>query len=309
MDRKNATESDKAKFKEDLEQKTEILPAQSGVPSFFMNKEVFEHGQRVAIMLSKADLVPKQYQNNVGNCVIALNMANRLGADVLMVMQNLYVVHGKPGWSSSFLIATLNMCGKFSPLRYEEDDLEGGRCRAVATDLKANVQCEGVWVSMEMAKAEGWIDKNGSKWKTMPQLMRRYRAAAFFTRQFAPEVSMGLQTQEELIDVQVVSSEPLSKKESSQVEVEQNRRVAMLQSCTTLDDLELLITNNPDFDADMIAQRKRELTPAKSIEEIQRDQKIKELENKFDALGEKEALGDKGQMILMEIEQLKEGAK
>lgn len=124
-----------------------------------------------------------------------------------MVMQNLDVIQGKPGWSSVFLIATLNSCGKFSPLRYEEDENEGGRTRAWAIDKFNNEKVFGTWVSMNMAKAEGWIDKTGSKWKTMPELMRKYRAASFFTKQFAPEVSMGLQTIEEVYDITPIQVE------------------------------------------------------------------------------------------------------
>ena len=169
--------------------------------STFGNKEGFEHSMRVAKALSVSDLVPVQYKGNISNCLIALDVARRVGASELMVMQNLYIVHGKPAWSSQFLIATLNACRKFSPLRYEEDEKNGGRCRGVAIDLSTGERLEGVWVTMEMAAAEKWIDKAGSKWKTMPQLMMRYRAAAFFTRQFAPEVSMGIMTSEEVIDI------------------------------------------------------------------------------------------------------------
>ena len=178
----------------------------------FLNKESFEHAQRVAKMLSTSDLVPAQFKGKIENCIIALNMAGRIGADPLMVMQNLYVVHGKPAWSSQFLVATINASGKFSPLRYEEDKEDGGRCRAVATDKKTGEKCEGVWVSMNMAVSEGWSTKSGSKWKTMPQLMMRYRAATFFARQFAPEVSMGIYTKEEIEDVNYteVSSAPLA---------------------------------------------------------------------------------------------------
>ena len=175
--------------------------------SSFGSKESFEHIQRVATMFSKSDMVPKRYVNNVGNCVIALEMAHRMNANILMVMQNLDVIQGKPGWSSKFLIATLNSCGKFSPLRYEEDEKDGGRTRAVAVDKATGVTLYGIWVSMNMAKAEGWIDKAGSKWKTMPELMRRYRAASFFTNQFAPEVSMGLSTIEEVIDITPINNE------------------------------------------------------------------------------------------------------
>ena len=179
--------------------------------SVFGNKEAFEHNQRVAIMLSKSALVPKDYQNNTANCMIALEMSNRIGASPLMVMQNLYIVHGRPAWSSQFLIATLNASGRFSAIKYEHSDANGGSTRAYATDLKTGQVCYGAWVSMEMAAAEGWSGKNGSKWKTMPELMRNYRAAAFFTRQYAPEVSMGIMTAEEAVDIQtpqVLESKP-----------------------------------------------------------------------------------------------------
>lgn len=176
--------------------------------NLYADKNIFEHAQRVATMFSKSDLVPKQFQGNVGNCVIALEMANRIGASPLMVMQNMYIVHGKPAWSSTFLIACVNACGKFSPLRYEEDDKNGGRTRAWALDIKNGEKIYGIWISMEIAKAEGWIDKAGSKWKTMPELMRRYRAASFFAKQFAPEVSMGIHTMEEVQDIPFTEVKP-----------------------------------------------------------------------------------------------------
>ena len=190
-----------------LEVKGEVHETQLVVNSF-ATPESFNHIQRVAKMFSESDMVPKRYTKNIGNCVIALEMANRMNANILMVMQNLDVIQGKPGWSSVFLIATLNSCGKFSSLRYEEDEKNGGRTRAWAIDKFSNQPVYGIWVSMEMAKAEGWSDKNGSKWKTMPELMRRYRAASFFTKQFAPEVSMGLQTIEEIYDITPIQERP-----------------------------------------------------------------------------------------------------
>lgn len=206
--------------------------------SFFGTKDLFEHVQRVATMFSKSELVPKRYQGNVGNCVIALEMASRIGASPLMVMQNLDVILGKPSWSSKFLIASLNACGKFSPIRYEEDAENGGRTRAVAFDKMTGEKVFGAWVSMEMAKAEGWIDKSGSKWKTMPELMRRYRAASFFTNQFAPEVSMGLQTTEEAYDI----TNQIPRVDSKDLaDLKINERVTlMISDATTLEHLEAI---------------------------------------------------------------------
>lgn len=200
--------------------------------NLFANKDLFEHGQRVAMMLSKSELVPKKYQNNPGNCMIALEIAGRIKASPLMVMQNLDVIMGKPSWSSKFLIASINSCGKFSPLRYEEDEKNGGRTRAWAYDKGTGEKLYGEWVSMDMAKAEGWIDKSGSKWKTMPGLMRRYRAASFFVNQFAPEISMGFQTQDEVVDVEFEEV-----KEDKQ-EKEDNRLIALINACETIEELE-----------------------------------------------------------------------
>lgn len=202
--------------------------------SAFGNKETFEHSQRVALMLSKSELVPDTYQQKPANVMIALEIANRISASPLMVMQNLYIVHGRPAWSSQFLIATLNACGRFSSLRYEEDERDGGRTRAVATDKRTGEICLGAWVSMQMATAEGWVSKKGSKWLTMPELMRRYRAAAFFTRQFAPEVSMGFQTYEEAVDIRTVTPEAKTNK------AEEERLRQLIEKAPSLDHLKKL---------------------------------------------------------------------
>ena len=164
----------------------------------FGSQQSFELAMRQAKCLSASTIVPEIYRGDKGmpNCLIALEMANRIGASPMMVMQNLYIVHGNPGWSSKFLISCLNTCGKFTPLRYEfkgEEGKDTWGCRAYATD-KTGELLYGSWVTIEMAKKEGWYGKSGSKWQTMPELMLQYRAAAFFQRAYAPEISMGMQT-------------------------------------------------------------------------------------------------------------------
>lgn len=166
----------------------------------------FQLAQRQAKALSSADLVPAQYRGNVPNTLIAMEVANRIGASPFLVMQNLYIVHGRPSWSSQFLIATVNACGRFTPMRYE---ISGGddphakdyRVRAIAKDKASGEECIGPWITWKMVDAEGWSGKSGSKWKSIPDLMFRYRAATFWTRLFAPELSMGIHTAEELQDV------------------------------------------------------------------------------------------------------------
>lgn len=162
----------------------------------------FEHAQRVAKALSSSALVPKEYQNNLPNCLVAIEMSNRLGMSPMMVMQHMHIIHGRPTWSSSFLIAAVNSSGRFTPLNFRMSGNGDERtCVAVATDKATGEVCEGVPVSIAMAKAEGWYTRNGSKWKTMGELMLRYRAAAFFSRLFCPEITLGMHTAEEQQDI------------------------------------------------------------------------------------------------------------
>lgn len=177
----------------------------TAVTAGFFDTQGFELLQRVAKAFASSSLVPAAYVNNVANCMIALNLARRLKADELMVMQNLYIVHGNPGWSAKFLVACINSCGRFSALRYEwrgKDERAGDfGCRAWAVERETGERLNGAWVDWKMVKAEGWDSKKGSKWVTMPEQMFMYRAAAFWQRAYAPEISMGLSTAEELADV------------------------------------------------------------------------------------------------------------
>lgn len=169
--------------------------------SVFGSQDSFELAQRMATALSRSDLVPDQYKGNVANALIALEVANRIGASPLMVMQNLYIVHGRPSWSATFVISAINSSGRFSPLRYVfEGEGDNRSCYAWATD-NTGERLEGPKVTMAMAKAEKWTEKAGSKWKTMPELMMRYRAATFFGRAYAPELLMGMRTADEENDI------------------------------------------------------------------------------------------------------------
>lgn len=194
----------------------------------FFDLQSFELIQRVSKAFASSDLVPKAYQGNLANCMIAMDMAQRIGANPLMVMQNLYIVHGTPSWSSKFLIATINACGRYSSLRYEwrgkPGDADYG-CRAWAVERETGERLDGIWVDWRMVKSEGWDSKNGSKWKTMADQMFVYRAAAFWQRAYAPELGMGLQTVEDTEDM--VTLVPQSDGVYSMDEEPQGQRAAM----------------------------------------------------------------------------------
>lgn len=170
--------------------------------------QVYALRRRQASDFAKSELVPEQYRGKPANVIIAMEIADRIGASYLAVMQNLYIVRGRPSWSSQFLIATVNDSKRFTPLRFEIVGIDPGkddyRVRAYATDLKTGDECKGTWITWKLVKAEKWDAKTDSKWKSMPEQMFIYRAATFWTRVFAPEISMGMTTQEESRDMGVI---------------------------------------------------------------------------------------------------------
>ncbi len=218
---------------------TVTAPAQVGFN--FFDPVQFDTMQRVCKLFASSELVPDMYkateknpiEKAMANCMIAIEISQRIGASPLMVMQNMVPIYGKPSWSSKFLVATVNTCGRFNPLQYRftEKGMLGmvdytdyvwdnvSRCKkAVAKQFDGkkvmDIECvafttakgsdkvlESSPVSVRLAIQEGWYTKNGSKWQTMTKQMLMYRAASFWTSAYAPELSMGMRTVEEYQDI------------------------------------------------------------------------------------------------------------
>lgn len=208
-----------------MEQNQVAISQQQGV-SIYADLNSFENAQRICKMLCTSTLVPKEYQNNLPNTMIAYEMSVRTGMSVFMVMQNLDIIQGRPSWASKYVIAALNSCGRFSPLQFEYKDLgektvnyiktEGygqnrtkkaesiivrdQSCRAYARNVHGEV-IYGPTVTIEMAVKEGWYTKQDSKWPNMPEVMLSYRSAKFFGNLYAPDVLMGMLSSDEVEDI------------------------------------------------------------------------------------------------------------
>ena len=183
--------------------------------SIYKNTDSFEFAQRQAKSLCESDLVPKSYQGQKGlpNCLVAIEMSKRMKLSPLTVMQNLNVIHGTPTWSAQFITSQILGCGRFTNFDYlvkgEGDTLE---VQCVATRLEDQKLVKGTTVSMRMARLEGWT--RNSKYQSMPELMLRNRAATFFGRQYIPDLLLGVQTSEEVVDIQPLDVTPETVKET-----------------------------------------------------------------------------------------------
>ncbi|WP_051959898.1 hypothetical protein [Sphingobacterium sp. ML3W] len=206
----------------------------------FFDPQQFETMQRISTMFSNSELVPERYrvsdknpkEKAIANCMIAISTAQRIGADPLLVMQNLNIIQGTPSWSAKFLTATVNACGQYNKMKYKHTSLgmienveytehvwdpglrkkiakksvfkgpiENFECIAYTSERGSDEVMESVAVTIKMAIEEGWMTKDGSKWKTMSPLMLQYRAVTFWTNSYAPELSMGIKTTEEIQDM------------------------------------------------------------------------------------------------------------
>lgn len=190
--------------------------------SVFAGTDAFAQAQRQAVCLASGSMIPEPYQawiqqkdgswkenpNAVGNCMIALEMANRLGETVLAIMQNMDVVKGRPGFRGKFVAALVNKSPLFSRMKYRFSGEPGSNdygCQAYATEVETGEVLEGTKITWKMVVAEGW-SKN-DKWTNMREQMFMYRAASFWVNAFAPELLLGVPSLDELEDIG--AAEPL----------------------------------------------------------------------------------------------------
>lgn len=176
----------------------------------FSNGENFNNLFKIGQTFAKSQLVPQNYQGKPEDCMIAIDIANRMGVSPLMVMQGLYVVKGKPSWSGQTCMSMIKASKEFHkvrPVYFGTPNTDTWGCRVEAEDRETGEKVKGPEVTIQMAKAEGWYSKKDrygnetSKWQSMPEMMLAYRAAAFFARIYIPNALMGARVEGEVEDI------------------------------------------------------------------------------------------------------------
>lgn len=165
--------------------------------------KLYNQSLAMAQTLSKSEIIPQSYKGKPADCLIAIDIANRLGLSPAIVMQNSQCVRGNFTWKGSACKAMIDGCGRYQKTRYVyvgEEGKDSYGCYLEAIDNDGEI-IKGVPVTIAMAKKEGWYNKDGSKWQTMSDLMLKYRAAAFFMRTECASIAMGFLTKEEVEDI------------------------------------------------------------------------------------------------------------
>lgn len=155
---------------------------------------------RQAQLFSASTMLPQVFQNNPANCAIVLHIAHKLGIDPLIAFQQIYIVKGRPGFQAAFLIMLFNRSKDYTRIEYQFDGQPGQPsrgCTAYTTEIATGRKIIGTRVSLDMALKNNW----GPLWKSLPELMLKYRAATYLIRLEFPEITMGFLTKDELEDI------------------------------------------------------------------------------------------------------------
>lgn len=204
-------EINETEIENEVEEKQELVAQNdnttfknANLPTMWNDLKLMQTAYKTAQMISKTSIVPQAYKENAGNCLIAIDIANRMGLSPIMVMQNSQVVQGNFTWKGSACKGLIDNCGRFTKTKYVyvgEKDTDSWGCYLEAEDKQTGEIVRSATVTIKMAKDEGWLNKNGSKWKTMPELMMQYRSATFFARAYCPQALMGFYTTDEMVDI------------------------------------------------------------------------------------------------------------
>ena len=202
-----------------------VRPTVGGSPSVFDNIETFQQVFEMARALSKSCFVPTSFRGSPESCVIAIDLARRLGVSPLTLFPHLYVVDSKPAFSTQFLITLVNRSGLFNRLEWESgtdgeatvqvflrwnektketetttEKVPNVWAVAKLVERRTNKEYKSPRVDMNFANANGWFAKRGSKWRTMPEIMAAYRAASILIKRVCPELTLGLEFAEDVAD-------------------------------------------------------------------------------------------------------------
>lgn len=163
--------------------------------SFSLAPQNIEELLKYADILSKSDLVPKDFIGKPGNIIVAIQWGLEIGLQAMQAMQNIAVINGRPSLWGDSVIALV----KASPLcEYvlEEVTETGATCK-----VKRRGELEQVrYFTMEDAAKAGLKGKQGP-WTNYPKRMLQMRARSWALRDVFPDVLKGMPIAEELQDM------------------------------------------------------------------------------------------------------------
>lgn len=167
----------------------------TGKSNFSLAPQSLDEAMRFADIMSKSAIVPKDYQGNPGNILVAVQWGAEIGLPPLQAMQNIAVVNGRPSIWGDAMIALVKGSGLLESMN-EDIDADHASC----TVKRRGEQAVTRTFTMEDAKRAGLSGKQGP-WSQYPKRMLQMRARAWALRDVFPDVLKGVYIAEESRDL------------------------------------------------------------------------------------------------------------
>jgi hypothetical protein len=169
------------------------LPA--GKSNFSLTPTTLAEAMEFAGVMAKSSIVPKDYQGNPGNILVAVQWGAELGLPPLQAMQSIAVINGRPSIWGDAMLALVRGSGLLEYI-VEEPTETGCVCRI---KRRGEPEVERSF-TIEDAKRAGLAGKSGP-WQQFPKRMLQMRARAFALRDVFPDVLRGVYVAEEAQDM------------------------------------------------------------------------------------------------------------
>lgn len=190
--------------------------------AFLHDGAALDHRYRLAKAFSMSGMVPPHFQGKPEACLVAMLYAEQLGEHPMLLFQEMSVINGRPNTSSRFAISRANKSGLLQgPITWKSKGQGDALEVTASASLRETGEVITATVTMKEAAADGWT--RNPKYKSIPEQMLRWRAATRLINLYIPEVLFGLGVKEEVEQVTVRDSTPVS---SGSVVADLNRQIA-----------------------------------------------------------------------------------
>lgn len=174
-----------------------------------LSPNLYEHYQKVAVMLSKSGVIPTAYKGKPEDIFVAMAMGYQLGFPIEQSLQDIAVVNGRPClWGDGLLSLALNHpdCQSINEepiIDPKNNSVVGYRCTVIRKGHAPHVK----QFTLQDAVVAGLLSR-GTVWKSYPERMLQMRARSFAIRDKFADALRGLRIAEiEEEDSRIIDAE------------------------------------------------------------------------------------------------------
>jgi hypothetical protein len=179
-----------------MDQQTSITEFSPQQPTFSLAPRDIKEALAFAEMLSKSNMVPKDFMGNPGNILVAVQWGMELGLQPMQAMQNIAVINGRPSLWGDSVIALVKASPACEYVIEEVGD-DSATCRV---KRRGEPEQERSFSTSD-AKAAGLLGKQGP-WSQYKKRMLQMRARSWALRDVFPDVLRGMPIAEEVMDME-----------------------------------------------------------------------------------------------------------